>query len=234
MSTQTEPGQRGDRVVHRYERYAMQPVQLLRNPKSSSHATRVFGLLDSYSDWDTQTAFPAHARLAGVGMPTVRRAIKELVDTGYVSVQPAYDARGMRIGTIYTLFDAAQPSSGPGNGNGESGVITGDHITRRFRIRPKSESSRSGRNEVLERFTKTFKELLVDGASLLQKYVHDDAERSGQTFPVQVSDERARERCPNLGREVVHPPRLNGGEDTPKAGHARVWFRAPLIMYSAC
>lgn len=130
MSTQAEPGQRGDRVVRRYERYAMQPVQLLRNPRISSHATRVFGLLDSYSDWDTQTAYPAHARLAedmGVSVPTVRRAIKELVDAGYVSVQPAYDARGMRSGTIYTLFDAAQPSSGPGDGGVESGVITGDH-----------------------------------------------------------------------------------------------------------
>ena len=109
----------------------MSPVQLLRNPSISSHATRVFGLLDSYSDWDTRTAFPAHARLAedmGVSVPTVRRAIKELVDAGFVTVRPANDARGMRIGTIYTLFDAPQQPSGPDASLDDSGMITGEQV----------------------------------------------------------------------------------------------------------
>jgi len=111
----------------------MSPVQLLRNPSISSHATRVFGLLDSYSDWDTQTAFPAQARLAedmGVSVPTVRRAIKELVDSGFVMVRAANDARGMRVGTIYALFDAPQRPSEADGSTDDSGMITGDHANR--------------------------------------------------------------------------------------------------------
>ena len=134
---QTSP--QGDRVVRRYERYAMGPVQLLRSPIISSHAVRVFMLLDSYSNWETRTAFPAHARLAedmGVSVPTVRRAIKELVDAGYTSVQPRNDARGMRIGTIYTLFDAPQAPGPSEDGHDDSGVITCDHPDRSSVITP--------------------------------------------------------------------------------------------------
>ena len=101
----------GDRVVRRYERFAMVPVQLLRSPSVSSHAVRVFLLLDSYANWTTQEAFPAQARLAedmGVSLATVKRAIAEVAAAGYLEVQQRTDARGMRVGAIYTLFDAPQ------------------------------------------------------------------------------------------------------------------------------
>ncbi len=111
----------------------MVPVQLLRSPEISSHAVRVFLLLDSYATWSTLEAFPAHARLAadmGVSVPTVRRAIKEVVDAGYVVAQARTDPRGLRIGTIYTLLDGPQLPDGTSLGGGtadvNSGVITGD------------------------------------------------------------------------------------------------------------
>ncbi len=127
----------GDRVVRRYERYAMVPVQLLRSPEISSHAVRVFLLLDSYANWSTLEAFPAHARLAadmGVSVPTIRRALKELSDTGYVTALARNDARGMRVGTIYTLRDTPEVAHGASPEEGlpgtTPGVITGDHAGR--------------------------------------------------------------------------------------------------------
>ncbi len=115
----------------------MVPVQLLRSPEISSHAVRVFLLLDSYANWSTLEAFPAHARLAadmGVSVPTIRRALKELSDAGYVTALARNDARGMRIGTIYTLRDTPQApedaSSEEGLQDTTPGVITCDHAGR--------------------------------------------------------------------------------------------------------
>lgn len=100
-----------DQKVHvrrRYLHFAMVPVQLVKSKVISAQAVRAFALLDSYCSWDTNRAHPAHDRLAddmGVSVPTLRRAIKELVDAGYVSVEGTFDERGARTGTIYTLND---------------------------------------------------------------------------------------------------------------------------------
>ena len=108
----TKPAQtEQDQKVHvrrRYLHFAMVPVQLVKSKVISAQAVRAFALLDSYCSWDTNRAHPAHDRLAndmGVSVPTLRRAIKELVDAGYVSVEGTFDERGARTGTIYTLND---------------------------------------------------------------------------------------------------------------------------------
>lgn len=114
----------GDRVVRRYERFATIPVQLLRSPSVSSHAIRVFLLLDSYANWTTHEAFPAQARLAedmGVSLATVKRAIAEVAAAGYLEVQPRTDARGMRVGAIYTLFDSPRSPDEEPSGEKPSG-----------------------------------------------------------------------------------------------------------------
>lgn len=95
-------------VRRRYQHFAMVPVGLVRASAISAQAVRAFALLDSYCSWDTNRAHPAHDRLAedmGVSVPTLRRAIKELADAGYVSVEGVFDFRGARTGTIYTLND---------------------------------------------------------------------------------------------------------------------------------
>lgn len=134
MNEPTQTAQdRQVRVTRRYHHFAMVPVLLLKSTDISAQAVRAFGLLDSYCSWDTNRAYPSHGRIAadmGVSIPTLRRAIKELVDSGYVSIEATVDERGLRTGTIYTLNDPEdvfREQSAKPHGNA---LITDDQGTR--------------------------------------------------------------------------------------------------------
>ena len=135
MAKSAEPDHEGRvQVRRRYTHFAMVPVHLVKSRAISAQAVRAFALLDSYCSWDTNKAHPAHDRLAddmGVSVPTLRRAIKELVDAGYVSVEGVFDDRGARVGTIYTLMDPQDTCGTQGGKQSTQGdavpVITGDH-----------------------------------------------------------------------------------------------------------
>ena len=135
MAKPAEPDHGGRvHVRRRYTHFAMVPVYLVKSKAISAQAVRAFALLDSYCSWDTNKAHPAHDRLAddmGVSVPTLRRAIKELVDAGFVSLEGVFDDRGARVGTIYTLMDpqdncGTQVDGQPSQGD-SAPVITGDH-----------------------------------------------------------------------------------------------------------
>lgn len=82
------------------------PTALLRNPAISSHSAVLYGLIAVYLSIEHTN--PNHRRLAldmGVSVPTVRRALKELVDAGWVQVRPDVDVRGQRVASIYRLMD---------------------------------------------------------------------------------------------------------------------------------
>ncbi|MDA8345729.1 MAG: GIY-YIG nuclease family protein [Thermaerobacter sp.] len=107
MSTQTGPGQRGDRVVCRYGDAAVvtAPVQILESATLSSHAVRLYGLIASCLSIERTNPSRRHlAEDMGVSMPTVGRALRELVAVGLVQVRPIVDVRGLRIGSVYTLL----------------------------------------------------------------------------------------------------------------------------------
>jgi DNA-binding transcriptional MocR family regulator len=81
------------------------PVRLLESATISSHAVCLYGIIASYLSIERTN--PSHRHLAhdmGVSMPTVRRALNEIVDAGWVLVKPTVDVRGLRIGSIYTLL----------------------------------------------------------------------------------------------------------------------------------
>ena len=94
-------------VVRRYSGAPMVriPVRLLESATISSHAVCLYGIIASYLSIERTN--PSHRHLAhdmGVSMPTVRRALNEIVDAGWVLVKPTVDVRGLRIGSIYTLL----------------------------------------------------------------------------------------------------------------------------------
>ena len=81
------------------------PVQLLESATISSHAVRLYGLIASYLSIERTNPSRRHlAQDMGVSMPTVGRALRELVDAGWVQVEPKVDNHGLRVGSIYTLL----------------------------------------------------------------------------------------------------------------------------------
>jgi len=97
------------RVRWGYKRPASVPAQLLELPNISSHAKCAYALLDIYSHQRDENEAPPQERLArdmGISGPTVRRALKELVDIGYLRKDAVVDSLGRRAGTTYTLTDA--------------------------------------------------------------------------------------------------------------------------------
>lgn len=86
--------------------YGRTPTALLRDPDLSARAKLLYALLDDFAG-KQHSAFPAAktlARLCGCADKTVRRALRELADAGWISIDE-------RPGTssIYWLEAFAQP-----------------------------------------------------------------------------------------------------------------------------
>jgi hypothetical protein len=81
--------------------YTIVPNYVLYTEKLSSHAKLVYATLLSYA-WNKNAVFPGQERLAGdcgVGVATVRRAIRELKDAEFLTVI----RRGLGRTNIYVL-----------------------------------------------------------------------------------------------------------------------------------
>lgn len=89
-------------TVSGFTPYAQTPVWVLRaGDKLTSHARSLYGVIMSYADNTTRTAFPGRETLAedmGVSVATVKRAIKELEDFGALIVERR---RNKRTGNFY-------------------------------------------------------------------------------------------------------------------------------------
>lgn len=99
---------RGVRVMCRYDRPATVPAQLLRSSNISSHGKCAFALLDVYSHHGIEKSVLPQEQMAkdmGVSVPTVRRALSDLIGAGYLRMDPIVNSFGRRTGTTYTLTD---------------------------------------------------------------------------------------------------------------------------------
>lgn len=124
---------RGDRVRRRYEHgFAQVPRALLTHePLPSSNAVHCFALLDMHADFQTGACYPAQSTLMremGVSNKTVRRALDELENLGFIARYPRVDPRFGRIGTDYDLLATPTMAAAPpwslvtrGGGAGDQG-----------------------------------------------------------------------------------------------------------------
>jgi DNA-binding FadR family transcriptional regulator len=74
-------------TITRHRRFAQLPDELVTDTRLSSHAVRVWARLDKYAGKNGR-AFPSRQTLAddlGLSVTTVKRALIELVETGWIT-----------------------------------------------------------------------------------------------------------------------------------------------------
>lgn len=90
-------------AVQGFTPYAQIPKWILRAGDKLSHgAVRLYGVIMTYADNDTKTAFPGREKLAqdmGASVSTVKRAIKELEEFHALAVERR---RNQRTGNFYS------------------------------------------------------------------------------------------------------------------------------------
>lgn len=82
---------------------ALLPTALIRDPKISGNAKLIYAAIGTH----TPNPFPSQALLAsylGMSVSTVKRALKEIQEAGWVRVQYRYDKKGRRSSNGYVLL----------------------------------------------------------------------------------------------------------------------------------
>lgn len=82
--------------------YGRTPKQLLRDPRISSHAVRIYSIMDDSNGYDT-LSIKTIAEWLGVSYSTAQRAIYELRDTGWVEVIEQEDNLKSRVPNEYIV-----------------------------------------------------------------------------------------------------------------------------------
>lgn len=115
--------------VQGFTPYAQIPQWILRSQgKLSGNSVQLYGIIMSYADNDTKTAFPSREKLAedmGVSVATVKRCIKDLEAYGALIVERR---RNKRTGNFYAnhytlIFNSPRVTGDPRR------EVTGDPIT---------------------------------------------------------------------------------------------------------
>jgi hypothetical protein len=102
----------------------------------SSHAVRLYGVLQRYADKDSGECHPSRKTLADkcrLSLSSLDRALIELVDIGAVTKQQRLSPNGDWTSNTYTVISHRRVSSQvntPIVTDGETGIFTGDEQTR--------------------------------------------------------------------------------------------------------
>jgi len=197
----------------------------------SDRAVRLYALLARYAN-DQSIAFPGRRKLAErlrVTLPTLDKAIKELVDGGAMEVVPRYRDNGGQTTNDYVMhFDPAKPGDPPEesqSGGGEPSVL-GPHKEREPVVERESENESaqpanaglaSASREIAETLPPLFnpnKPTLIEGRNL--------------PFDALVEECKLDPRSPRLGDVAVA---LNGQKSSSRPG-IREMFLAESERYN--
>ena len=108
--------------------YGRTPRDLLRDPSISMNAKAVFGLLEDYSSPDRPRPFPAAATLAGFlgcSVKTVRRALRELRNAGWIRSRARATEGGAQTSNEYELCPVSVVTGDPPGHESPGGVVRG-------------------------------------------------------------------------------------------------------------
>lgn len=79
--------------------YVPVPTALATDAEMSNRAVRIYTILGKYADYRTRLAWPTHrtvARDLGCSIPTIERGVRELRESGWITVQQRY-SRGPNL-----------------------------------------------------------------------------------------------------------------------------------------